>query len=420
MFVYESMRMNKAVKDCAGGPCDDKQESARLALLLKSVRGYAEAVAITDGILGQDGAIELVKQVRAQGVQSLLTSDPREAARRLQGILAPETLARLGVLLDPELLLLVRDQKAAGDVIDAPASTVEQIAQARARLAFVNQEIHDAVSTFGNFKVDNNRLFFRPGLLSFDAAARTTFAKAGDFYAGKDVGGDSAVDSAGMKAFMDHCAERAVGLPWRDPNPNVAEADKKDIEHLAMGGDFEGTETTCADFFKATAVQSLRWLNSHPIIQSRAFDNIGKGINAIAVTSVLTGASVPAYNTALDLYRSGAYPSPQSIPFAPSFADLKIGVWGRYDVVEDLAAASEGSSDLKTSKTISLGTTQWNEILKRSPAEPGLARAVPIDDERISFGGWPDLAPVLALNVRSSASRKASAAALECVLIGWP
>lgn len=395
MFAYESMRMNPTVKQCETGACSSDQEAKRLALMLKSVRGYAEAVGLTDGIIGESGVLPLIQELQTQGVQGLLQSDPREAARRLQTILEPATLHRLGVLANPELLSLLRTQKDAGEAIDSGAP--EGVEAARARLVFANQEIHDAISTFGHFSAASNRIFFRPGLLSFEDIAETTFARAGDFYAGKDGATDGALDSAGLKVFLDSCAERAVGLPWRDPNPAVADADKKDIQHLPMGGAFEGTPTTCADFFKATAVQSLHYMESHPNIQTRVEDVIGRAVNTIAVTSVLTGPSVGLYKTALETYQSGTVPSPQSVPFAPNWADLKIGYWGRATTLDRLLAAADSTRDAKTAKTISLGVTQWKEILKRSPAEPGLSRAVPIDDEKLSLGGWPDLAPVLAL-----------------------
>lgn len=403
MFVYESMRANDVVRQCDNGMCSDRVEAERLALLLKSVRGYAEAVGVADGVLGADGALSLKKAMDEQGVVNLLASNPRDAARKIQTILDPATIARLGLLLNTEFAILLNDQKVAGETLDAGTGTAAAIAAATARLTFASQEIYDAISTFGNFKVDNNRMFFRPGLLNFEKAASTTFATAGNFYAGKDATGDGSVDAAGMKLFLDSCAARSVGLPWRDPTPGVEDKDKKDIEHLSMGGDFADVGTTCADFFKATALQSIRYLNTHPIVQSRVEDNIGLRengvlrVNSIAVTSVLTGASVPAYNAALDLYRSGTVASPSSVPFDVKWSDLKIGYWGAFETLETMIPKLQASVDPKSSKAMSLGVTQWKEILKRSPAEPGLARGVKIDEENISLGGWPDLAPVLAL-----------------------
>jgi hypothetical protein len=53
--------------------------------------------------------------------------------------------------------------------------------------------------------------------------------------------------------------------------------------------------------------------------------------------------------------------------------------------------------DKKTAKFESLGEATWRTALSYSPAEPGLARFLEIDDNTISAGGWSDLHPVLVL-----------------------
>jgi hypothetical protein len=46
---------------------------------------------------------------------------------------------------------------------------------------------------------------------------------------------------------------------------------------------------------------------------------------------------------------------------------------------------------------MALGSGPWRTALSMSPAEPGLASALPIAPGLVSAGGWPDLHPVQAL-----------------------
>jgi hypothetical protein len=365
MFTYESILKHPALSDCGddSGPqtCSDAETALRAALMLKSARGYAETVGMSDGILGNAGIAELVSRVQSQGIASLIQTDPASAATELQTLLSPDALERLGILVNPDLL----------DMLAVTDSTL---------LAYNENEVLASIEEFGNWTITDNRLFFRPGLVDFDAAAGSTFARLGDFYAGygpSDVGA--------MKTFLDECADGAKGLLWTDPNGGA------DVNTLTTS---DGS-TTCGALFASQVTTYLGNAQLEPQ-DSRIDESIGDTLNALAATSVVTGDGVDAYSAALTVYQSGQYPT-GDIPFDIAFDDVKFGYWGGADSLEAILANPMGYTDEKTQKTISLGTGTWREILSHSPAEPGLANLRALPDGSLTAGGWPDLAPVLAL-----------------------
>ncbi len=364
MFTYESILKHPALRDCgdATGPrtCTDAEVASRASLLLKSVRGYAEQVGISDGILGNAGIVELVGQVQSQGIESLIATDPATAASELQTLLAPDQLARLGILVNPELL----------EMLAVTDPTL---------LAYNEHEVVASIKEVGAWSIDDNRLFFRPGLVDFDAAAGTTFARLGDFYAGYGP-----ADVAAMKTFLDACAPSSKSLLWVDPSGAA------DIRAVTTS---DGA--TCGAGFTAQVSAYLAAADLQPK-NSRIDEAIGGTLNALAATSVVTGDGIAAYATARAVYQSGQVAT-GDIPFGLSFDDVKFGYWGSAASLATVLSNPKGYADEKTQKAISLGTSTWREILSRSPAEPGLSRLRDLPDGSLAAGGWPDLAPVLAL-----------------------
>jgi hypothetical protein len=365
MFTYESILKHPALRDCSDAngerACTDDETALRAALMLKSARGYAQTVGVSDGILGNAGIAQLVGQVESQGIDSLIGTDPAAAATELQTLLAPDALARLGILVNPALVQML--------AVTDPTL-----------LAYNETEVVASIKEFGNWTITDNRLFFRPGLIDFDAAAGSTFARLGDFYAGygpSDVGA--------MKTFLDQCAAGAKGMLWTDPNGGA------DVNGLATA---DGS-TTCGQLFTSQVSAYLGVAALEPQ-GSRIDETIGDTLNALAATSVVTGNSIGAYATALGLYQSGQYAT-GDIPFAISFDDVKFGYWGSDESIATVLGNPKGYTDEKTQKAISLGASSWREILSHSPAEPGLANLRPLPDGSLAAGGWPDLAPVLAL-----------------------
>lgn len=355
-FTYDSILVNPAVSTCEGARCSPDAKAARVALALKSLQGYADVVAGSPEASAVKGLVDVAQRIKkgydAKGIAALGPEQTTEAAARLEAVLG---VPELREIVNPEVFAMLADQP---------------------HLAFNVAELKTSISQLGAFAVDDNRLFFRAGVLNWPALAKL-FGRVGDFYAGY---GPS--DAAGMNAWLDACADGTRGKPW-------AEAAKVDIP---SGG-------TCGEAFAKLLTDYRVKVRAGSNHASRIDEKIGAGaasLQKIVTTAVLGGPAVPAYETALASYRSGAHPTGQ-VPFSPSFDDVKFGYWGSTSDLAELEANEAGFQDLKTKKATSLGDATWREILAASPAEPGLSRFVKLSDGRWSAGGWSDLAPTLAL-----------------------
>ncbi len=358
-FIYESIRKNPAAAQCGGAPCSPEELAPRVSLLLKSLEGYGQTVAASDegiAIANLVGvAARLRQEVEARGLESLTQTDVALAAVKLREILAiPEVRG----LVNPEVLAMLQDTE---------------------HLELNVREIYTSIATLGAFSVDDNRLFFRTGILSWDALG-LLFGRVADFYAGYTPANPEATS-----AWLDACAGAAVGKPW-----NEAAA----LPFTAP----DGTASTCGAAFGKLASDYRSAARSTNAIPKRLTERVGDAspVRKLISTSVLEGDAVGAYEASLAAYRSGAHPT-GNIPMSVSFDDVKFGYWGAQRDTDAVLASAARATDLKTKKATSLGNATWREILKASPAEPGLSRFVGLPDGRLSAGGWSDLAPTIVL-----------------------
>jgi hypothetical protein len=346
-FTYESILKNPAMH---GDP-------ARIALALKSLQGYADVVGDSEeasSIKGLAGtAAKLKADFDAKGIAALGTAESAEAAKRLKEVLSvPEVRA----IVNPEVFKMLEDV---------------------AHLSFNVNEIKTSISQLGAFSVDDNRLFFRTGVLAWPALA-SMFGRVGDFYAGY---GPS--DKPAMDAWLDACSESTRDKPW-------SEASKVEID----GGG------TCGSSFNAL-VKGFRTKAraAEGTYPSRIDERVGdpkSPLHKLVSTAVLEREAVTKYKAARARYVTGEFPT-GNIPFEPSFSDVNFGYWGSDADLSKVKSNQEYFKDLKTKKFSSLGNAPWREILAASPAEPGLSRFVELSDGRFSAGGWSDLAPALVL-----------------------
>lgn len=355
-FVYESILANPAISRCGTTECSETERAARVSLALKSIQGYGMTVASSEegAAIGDlaGTAAKLKKEVEERGIGALVSKDAALAAQQLEAVLE---IPEVRTLVNPESFAMLRDT---------------------AHLEYNVKEIHTSIVSLGSFSVDDNRLFFRPGILSWDSLS-LLFGRVADFYAGS--GG--ADQSEAQTAWLDACADASVGKPWEEatalPTPSGA---------------------TCGEAFGKVASDYRAKVRAGNQPPARLSERIGAPapLRKIVTTSVLEGDAVPAYARARAAYLSGEHVE-GSVPFDVSFDDVKFGYWGAEEDLAALAADTERFGDLKTRKMTSLGDATWKEILTRSPAEPGLSRLVELPDGRISAGGWSDLAPTLAL-----------------------
>jgi hypothetical protein len=155
---------------------------------------------------------------------------------------------------------------------------------------------------------------------------------------------------------------------------------------------------TCGERFVKAVSEYRTAVRQTPPSKNRIDERVDMAspLTKVIATSVLEGDAAKAFKDARAGYLAGKFPA-NDIAFAPPFAQVKFGYWGKAADLERIRSNPLKFADLKTAKFTSLGGGTWREVLTSSPAEPGLSRFVELPDGRVSSGGWSDLAPVLAL-----------------------
>jgi hypothetical protein len=347
-FLLESIQMSPQVARCGDRACTPDEAAARAAFLLKSLRGYFEALAASDEGLAFAEVARVAARVRAAGLPALAETDPQAALAALDTLLrSPE----LRSLVNPELLELLAESP-------DPAFHVRDIAAALEKgLAF---------------EATAPDIFVRPGVVDFDAFVDKV-GRVGSFYAGYGP-----YPAAEMEALLAACAAPARGKPWDE------------VAALPAGG------TTCGARFRALVAGYRAELRAAApgAFPSRLDDAIGAHLHALVTTAVLEGDAVATWRAARAAYRAA---EPVGPLWTIDYDDVRVGYWGSAADLARLEENAMGFTDLKTRKRRSLGPATWREALAYSPAEPGLARGLELPDGRVSVGGWSDLQPVLAL-----------------------
>ena len=130
-FVYESILMSPVIRRCAGKACTGTEESARVALALKSLEGYGEALVTSDEAVAVADLVGLVvklkDEVDKRGIKALLSTDTVEATKRLKEVLA---IPEVKDLVNPEIL----------DLLSSPS-----------RATWAAKDVYTSIVTLGAF-----------------------------------------------------------------------------------------------------------------------------------------------------------------------------------------------------------------------------------------------------------------------------
>lgn len=344
IFMTESIRKNPNIWSCGGYDCTESETAARAALLLKSFPGYLQHLTTTKEAAAFLQLQPVVAKLQASGAEGLLETDVEAARQAVLDVLASEDLREL---INPELVELVEQ---------SPDP------------AFHIRDLLESAKKLGNFSVDSDLIFIRPGLINFESVA-DKLGRAGSFYAGYGP-----ADNERMTSWLEACAEPGRGKTWFE------------VAALPAGA------STCGEELQSMIGEYRTAFLASQSVHSRIDDKIGEVMPALISTSVVTGDSVDAWKASREAYKAAT-----SLPLDVKFDDVKFGYFGSARDLATVAKNGRGYTDPKTKKFKSLGEATWRQAISLSPAEPGLARALELPSGDLSFGGWSDLAPALVL-----------------------
>ncbi len=355
-FLYESILINPAVNTLQG-----RQRNGAIALLLKSISGFADDVMNPPEGKSLIAVGTLIGRLKGESALTLPPSEFLKSATDLQRIFANDDLREL---INPEIM----------DALNAANSSSPAEYQARI------EEVKKAANSLVDLDATDSDVFFRRGLINFPHLI-SLISRVADFYAG--YGGSQQL----MAAFIDACASGTEEMTWRDLTSKPA----------AQG--------TCGERFSKMIDT---WHKSKtPESKSRAADEQGSHLRNIMITSVVTSppgiAALRQYDAA---YRQGSGPVGQGAPrqLNVSFDDISFGYWVSSSFgLDPIKVWRATANDGKSTKAINLGSARtWREILEKSPREPSLGSFTEFAEGEamagaISLGGWADLSPVQVL-----------------------
>lgn len=348
LFLYESIFANKALRQCASGPCSPAEAGMRAGLLLKSLQGYLAYIAgVTDEAAVFRGLVPVYKKAKDQGMDALLVTDKLKARNLLVKLLESPDVRDI---VNKELLHLLKN---------SPDP------------AFHTKTVYEGLANTTEWRTDDPIILVRPGVIDFGGLTRK-IGRIANFYAGYGP-----ADEAGMKRFLDSCA--------------IPDNRGKSWDEIAGKG--ESTTECGKKYFELLHQYRSKLLANEAGFPSRIDDDIGLYIPVLISTSILEGQRAAGrFAKARRNFLAG-----KPLEWESDFADVRFGYWGREADLQLVQSNPRKFADLKTKKFLALGQRKWKEALQYSPAEPGLSRAQEMSDSRVSAGGWSDLHPVLPL-----------------------
>jgi hypothetical protein len=391
LFILDTIASNPWVHN-------QRDENLRAALLLKSLFGMGHYITKTQeakNALTLLKDLGKVKKLFDDGVFNMLweigkSSDLDSVMAKQREIRAlVKTLRDLGIGDAPRYSVLINSLAAMSNPL---AGIPMSVLQAR-RLKFYAADLHQAISVLGAFDAESDgTLFFRDGIVNFEkfglrVGRLITFLAGGKLF--------QPTASAAFEQFVNLCAPIHKGLTWQELTAKEPRC-----------------QTNLDAALDAFFAQPIDWEK-----ENVALRNAGAAILSLPSTAVLVDSDSPksaykeakaAYNRYHGLLDRGA---------AENFRvtnnhEIKFGYWGPSRVLDRANARrsaafidSKGrvidlTQDAKSARFLALGPTTWREVMRLSPAEPGLASLQPmkIDGrDAYSAGGWADLHPVLVL-----------------------
>lgn len=323
---------------------NSEQQKSRAAFLLKSLHGIIHYF--------------------GKSVQALLSSTTPASNLDLLQI-----LGSLGLDKSSRYFFLIKTFE---DLKSGKTLTTQEMQKFR----FYSDDLKNALKAIGAFDAESDSsLFFRDGVVNFEKLGMG-LGQIATYLSGKKINSETLQT---FNEYVSTCEPLHNGITW-------AELVKR--------------SPICQDLLNKN-YQSF--LNQNLALKENfALQPIGQNIVSLPTTAVLTKS---AYQQARKAFQN--YHSKLDRSFAENFklsqpSHLKFGYWGQPQLLISIKnnLKKNYSDDEKSKRFLALGMTSWLEVLRLSPAEPGLASLQPFKFNKqrvISAGGWSDLHPMLVL-----------------------
>lgn len=245
-----------------------------------------------------------------------------------------------------------------------------------------HEKLKLSLAVFGKFDAKNDQtIFVRDGIINFASLAKI-FGIMANFYS---LRGATEETHNLMQSLLFTCAHESEGLGWRE---------------IAL------KKPACQTLLNETVRSYAR---AHNEANPRLAEKVGAHLSALVSTSVVENQSVTNLLVARKNYQDG---QTKNVGFDIASENLKFGYWGMSTDLNRISTFIQTHADAeevqidKTQRFLSLGEASWEDVLKLSPAEPGLSPMIPFEiggKELVSLGGWSDLHPVPILKAKGCA-----------------
>ncbi len=406
LFLYESIAKNPNLSCPSLDESCMKKRSLEISLLLKSLQGYFDYWLTTPDLenikLLFSQSSELVKRLTfwKKRTEEKLNKDlsTRQLFKAVKSS-AKELLSSEDMMnvINPELKEYVRDQYRQFKSVSIVkiGKKLKEAKKLKFRLLEAVASIKLVVA--GGFDAKNDkRLFFRPGIVSFEDVA-DKFGRIADFYAAYfypkneiNSAKRSHIEKVNnkVKNFLNICAPGSQGKSWTE---------------LAYS-DYESNKLSKCGELHRDAVHHYRMrLMNDRTFKIKRNHRINDEVSDMSfpTTAILNQEQTGNYLKKYDEYLNTTDKN-FGLDWNVPFESVSFGYWGnKKDLDQVKSNLSNGPySDLEKSKKMkSLGRGRWSAVLATSPAEPGLSKLKMIPDGRgiMSVGGWSDLHPTVFL-----------------------
>ena len=244
------------------------------------------------------------------------------------------------------------------------------------KINFYTEELNRALKTIGAFDAESDpSIFFRDGIVDFKKLG-LGLGQIATFISGQKA---NVATQEAFNKFTLTCEPLHQKLTWAkltEQNPHCQELLNKNYQA------FLNQKLSAGD--------------------NVALRPLGQHITSLPTTSVLVGSAYQQARLAYKSYHKNLDRGVAERFVLSNTSELKFGYWGPDQLLQTISRnlKSNHQNDEKSSRFMGLGSTTWLEVLRLSPAEPGLASFQPMkvnNQGAYSAGGWSDLHPVLVL-----------------------